>query len=81
MVPRLRGDKRLQGFSVGDPFPLINNILILKSAIRLLLITLVVLLAVLAYAEEKRYNVPIEDSPVLGPPDAPVTIIEFLDFQ
>lgn len=81
MVPRLRGDKRLQGFSVGDPFPMINNILILKSAIRLLLIISIVLLAVLAYAEEKRYNVPIDDSPVFGPAEAPVTMIEFLDYQ
>ncbi len=34
-----------------------------------------------SYADEKRYIVPIDDSPVLGPADAPVTIIEFLDFQ
>ncbi len=32
-------------------------------------------------AEEKRYVVPIGDSPQLGPANAPVTIIEFLDFQ
>jgi len=32
-------------------------------------------------AEDRRYDVPIGDSPVLGPADAPVTIIEFLDFQ
>ena len=35
----------------------------------------------LAHAGDKRYPVPIEDSPLLGPADAPVTIIEFLDFQ
>ncbi|RMG03492.1 MAG: hypothetical protein D6726_05535 [Nitrospirae bacterium] len=29
----------------------------------------------------KRYNVPVGDSPTLGPQDAPVTIIEFLDYQ
>lgn len=32
-------------------------------------------------AQEKRFEVPIGDSPSQGPPDAPVTIIEFIDFQ
>lgn len=32
-------------------------------------------------AAEKRYQVPAEDSPAIGPADAPVTIFEFLDFQ
>lgn len=39
------------------------------------------LLAVSASAEEKRYPVPLGDSPTLGPLDAPVTVVEFLDFQ
>ena len=34
-----------------------------------------------ASSEEKRYTIPIGDSPSLGPENAPVTIIEFLDFQ
>ncbi len=34
-----------------------------------------------AGAEEKRYDVPLGDSPVYGPSGAPVTIIEFIDFQ
>ena len=29
----------------------------------------------------ERTDVPIGDSPSMGPADAPVTIIEFLDFQ
>lgn len=37
--------------------------------------------ASLAGAQEKRFDVPIGDSPSLGPADAPVIIIEFLDFQ
>ncbi len=30
---------------------------------------------------EKRYQIPLENSPSLGPADAPVTVFEFLDFQ
>ncbi len=32
-------------------------------------------------AAEQRFSIPIGDSPSKGPKDAPVTIIEFLDFQ
>ena len=34
-----------------------------------------------AFAEEKRYPIPIDGSPQKGPKDAPVTIVEFIDFQ
>jgi protein-disulfide isomerase len=48
----------------------------------LLLLTGILLFSsTLLHAENARYNVPIGDSPVLGPSDAPVTIIEFLDYQ
>jgi hypothetical protein len=30
---------------------------------------------------EKRYIIPIDNCPILGPADAQITIIEFLDFQ
>jgi len=33
------------------------------------------------HADEKRFSVPVGDSPASGPASAPVTIIEFLDFQ
>lgn len=31
--------------------------------------------------EEKRYQIPLENSPSSGPADAAVTVFEFLDFQ
>jgi protein-disulfide isomerase len=31
--------------------------------------------------EEKRFTIPTESSPSIGPADAPVTIVEFIDFQ
>ena len=31
--------------------------------------------------EEKRYQIPLENSPSIGPADAKVTVVEFLDFQ
>ncbi|HSA78730.1 MAG TPA: hypothetical protein VLG72_07725 [Nitrospirota bacterium] len=48
---------------------------------RSMLVMVFVLLAFFASAEEKRYQVPLGDSPTFGPPDAPVTLVEFLDFQ
>lgn len=45
------------------------------------LLVLFSFIASYSHAEEKRYSVPIDDSPVYGPANAPVTIIEFLDFQ
>ena len=48
---------------------------------RLFFIMMVTLISVSAVADEKRFSVPIGDSPATGPANAPVTIIEFLDFQ
>jgi hypothetical protein len=44
-------------------------------------VLLLLLLVGYAAADEKRYSVPINDSPSMGPSNAPVTVIEFLDFQ
>jgi len=47
-----------------------------------ILVFIVLLLSFsLSFAEEKRFVIPLEDSPSYGPNKAPVTIIEFLDFQ
>ncbi|MHB8909413.1 MAG: hypothetical protein ACYDAA_11110 [Syntrophales bacterium] len=49
---------------------------------KIIVILSVILLAPsLGYGAEKRFSVPIDDSPTAGPADAPVTMVEFLDFQ
>jgi protein-disulfide isomerase len=48
---------------------------------RFFLFSLFFFLLPLSVAAQQRYTVPIGDSPVKGSADAPVTIIEFLDFQ
>jgi protein-disulfide isomerase len=44
-------------------------------------ISLALLAAVPAGAVDVRYAVPAGDSPSIGPANAPVTIVEFLDYQ
>ena len=34
-----------------------------------------------AYGAETRYDVPVADSQAFGPPNAPVTLVEFVDYQ
>jgi hypothetical protein len=45
------------------------------------MVLLLLLIAGNAAGDEKRYPVPLGDSPSMGPANAPVTIVEFLDFQ
>jgi protein-disulfide isomerase len=53
-----------------------------SNAYRLALwIALTLLAAVPAGAGDVRYAVPAGDSPSIGPANAPVTIVEFLDYQ
>lgn len=40
-----------------------------------------IILVGLSVAAEERTSVPIGDSPRKGPENAPVTMIEFIDFQ
>ena len=44
-------------------------------------IALTLIAAVPAGAADVRYTVPAGDSPSIGPANAPVTIVEFLDYQ
>jgi hypothetical protein len=48
---------------------------------RILLAMFVLLLFGVAQAEEGKIEIPIGNSPAMGPVDAPITIIEFIDFQ
>jgi hypothetical protein len=47
----------------------------------IVIFSVILLVSSLGYGEEKRFPVSIGDSPTAGPPDAPVTMVEFLDFQ
>lgn len=42
---------------------------------------LLLLAAAGAFAAEKRFSVPVGNSPALGPSKAPVTLVEFVDYQ
>jgi len=44
-------------------------------------VALALLAAVPAGANDVRYAVPAGDSPSIGPTNAPVTIVEFVDYQ
>lgn len=55
---------------------------LLFSMIKRILICIVILLQFgMAHAQAKRTEVPIGDSPTQGPAEAPITIVEFIDFQ
>lgn len=47
-----------------------------------MLLTGMIVFAFLASAAaEQRVAIPLGDSPALGPENAPVTVVEFIDFQ
>lgn len=56
----------------------------LLNMMKKILITVFILCVMgtgIGYSAEKRTDVPIGNSPATGPADAPITIIEFIDFQ
>ena len=63
-------------------YPLFSSPVYMRPVMKRILICIVFLLfSGIALAEQKRVDVPVGDSPSMGPADAPVTIIEFIDFQ
>ncbi len=48
---------------------------------RILWLALALFAAAPAGAADVRYAVPADNSPSIGPANAPVTIVEFLDYQ
>lgn len=48
---------------------------------RIILGMVFLLLFGMAQAKEQKTEIPVGNSPAMGPVDAPVTIIEFIDFQ
>ncbi len=50
-------------------------------ALSIMIVSIILTIALTVKAEVKRFDVPIGDSPSIGPVNAPVTIIEFLDYQ
>jgi protein-disulfide isomerase len=58
-----------------------GDIMRLKTRRLALWIALTLISAVPAVAADIRYAVPAGDSPSVGPANAPVTIVEFLDYQ
>ncbi len=55
---------------------------LLFAVIKKILICIFVLLFFgMVHAEDKKTEIPLGNSPSMGPVDAPITIIEFIDFQ
>lgn len=51
----------------------------MKNTLRI--IALFLLIVSTAFSADKRVSIPLGNAPSLGPENAPVTIVEFIDFQ
>jgi len=52
-----------------------------KTMKKLLVLIILLFTASVSFAQDKRYEVPVGDSPGYGQANAPVTMIEFIDYQ
>jgi len=68
----LEGQRKrgLEGWKVGG-----------LEVMKKLIVFIVIMLSFSLSFAEQRFIIPLEDSPSHGPKNAPVTIIEFIDFQ
>ena len=53
----------------------------INGLIVVLTITIFSLLPCIAFGQNERYDIPLDNCVFMGPADAPITIFEFLDFQ
>ena len=79
MSPLPRGEGR-RGRGTLTPAPYREK-MGLKMQRVALIVFIVVLFCPSVIAGTQRFNVPIEGSPSLGPDNAPVVMVEFLDYQ
>jgi len=53
----------------------------MKKVLYCTMMLFVLLLSTSVFSADKRVAIPLGDSPSMGPENAPVTIVEFIDFQ
>jgi hypothetical protein len=51
----------------------------MKNALRILILFLLIVGS--AFSADKRVSIPMDNAPSMGPDNAAVTIVEFIDFQ
>jgi len=69
----------LPAFKIAKYMTMKNTARTLKTLAIIVVLTL--LFCGTALGEAERFTIPLDNAVFLGPADAPITIIEFLDFQ